>query len=145
MRKKSDRFLRELPLYILVAPAVILVGIFSYGSMAGIGIAFQEFVPTNGLFGSRWLGLDNFRTLFSLPSIFGVIRNTIFISLLKMLGGVVVPVVFALLLNEIGNKFLKRTLQTMVYLPNFMSWVILAGIFVDILSPSSGIVGRFIS
>jgi putative aldouronate transport system permease protein len=129
----------------MVAPAVIIVGLFSYGAMAGIGIAFQKFVPTNGLFGSQWIGFSNFRTLFSLPSIWGVIRNTIVISLSKMIGGIIVPVIFSLLLNEISNKYLKRTLQTMVYLPNFMSWVILAGIFVDILSPSTGIVGRIIS
>ena len=142
---KWDKFKRELPLYILVTPAVILVAIYQFGAMAGIGIAFQKFIPTKGLFGSEWIGVANFQTLFSLPNFSSVIRNTVFIALGKMLGGIIVPVTFSLLLNEIRNKFIKRGIQTMVYLPNFMSWVILAGIFVDILSPSTGIVGKAIS
>lgn len=142
---RRNRLLRELPLYALVAPAVILVAMYSYGSMTGIVIAFQKFIPTNGLFGSLWIGLQNFRTLFSLPNIWNVIRNTLLISVLKMIGGVLVPVTFALLLNELRNVYFKRVLQTMVYLPNFLSWVIMAGIFIDILSPSSGIVNQMLS
>lgn len=144
MRRK-DKVLRELPLYIMLIPAVVLVAIYSYGAMAGVGIAFQKFVPAKGLFGSKWVGFDNFNTLFSMPNIGPIIRNTVVISLLKMIGGVIVPVVFALMLNEVSKLSLKRTVQTMVYLPNFISWVILSGIFVDILSPSSGIVNMFLS
>ncbi|MDR1560467.1 MAG: ABC transporter permease subunit [Clostridiales bacterium] len=144
-KNQMRKYKREIPLYFLVAPAMILVGIYSYGAMAGIGIAFQKFVATKGLFGSEWIGLTNFKTLFALPDFLRVLRNTVFIAFFKMIGGIVVPVIFALLLNEVKNKFLKRSIQTMVYLPNFLSWVILAGIFVDILSPSTGIVGRFIA
>jgi putative aldouronate transport system permease protein len=108
--------------------------------MAGIAIAFQKFRAVNGLFGSEFVGLENFRILFSLPDTWQVIGNTIFISLCKMIGGVVVPVVFCLLLNEIAHKPSRRVFQTMVYLPNFLSWVIVAGIFIDILSPTRGIV-----
>ena len=126
----------------MLIPAVVLVAIYAYGSMVGTVIAFQKFNPTNGLFGSEWIGLENFRNLFSMPNIGSVIWNTISISLAKMIGGVIVPVTFALLLNEIQRSSVKRTFQTMVYLPNFLSWVILAGIFVDILSPSTGIVGQ---
>ena len=143
--RRKDKLLRELPLYVMLIPSVALVAIYSYGAMAGIGIAFQKFVPAKGLFGSKWVGFDNFNTLFSMPNIWPVIRNTVVISLLKMIGGVIVPVVFALLLNEVSKMALKRTVQTMVYLPNFISWVILSGIFVDILSPSSGIVNMFLS
>ncbi|MDR1538884.1 MAG: ABC transporter permease subunit [Clostridiales bacterium] len=143
--KGGNRMMRELPLYLLVLPAVVIVGIYSYGAMVGIVIAFQKFIPTKGLFGSEWIGFGNFKTLLALPNFGGVIRNTILISVFKIIGGIIVPVSFALLLNEIGNKFFKRILQTMVYLPNFMSWVILSGIFIDILSPSNGIVGKFIS
>lgn len=141
-RRRKDRLLRELPLYVMLIPAVVLVAIYAYGSMVGTVIAFQKFNPTNGLFGSEWIGLENFRNLFSMPNIGSVIWNTISISLAKMIGGVIVPVTFALLLNEIQRSSVKRTFQTMVYLPNFLSWVILAGIFVDILSPSTGIVGQ---
>jgi len=113
--------------------------------MAGIVIAFQKFILANGLFGSPWNGLDNFRTLFLMPNIWEVIRNTLVISLAKMILGIAVPVVFALLLNEVANLFLKRAFQTMVYLPNFLSWIILAGIFIQLLSPSTGIVNLALS
>lgn len=140
--QRKDKFLRELPLYVMLIPAVILVAIYSYGGMVGTVIAFQKFSPANGLFGSEWVGLQNFRNLFSMPNFWPVIRNTILISLAKMIGNIIVPVTFSLLLNEVSRSGLKRTYQTMVYLPNFLSWIILSGIFVDILSPSSGIVGR---
>ena len=138
--RRKNKLLRELPLHIMLIPALILVAIYSYGSMAGIVIAFQKFVPANGLFGSPWIGLDNFKTLFTMPNIGQIIGNTITISMAKMIGGVIVPVVFALLLNEVSNIKLKRTVQTMVYLPYFLSWIILSGILIDILSPSTGIV-----
>lgn len=140
--RSRDRLMREIPLYFMLIPAVVLVAIYSYGSMVGTVIAFQKFSPANGLFGSEWVGFENFRNLFSMPNFWPVVRNTIFISLGKMLGGIVVPVIFALLLNEIRISAVKRTFQTMVYLPNFLSWVILSGIFVDIFSPSDGIVGQ---
>ena len=136
---------REIPLYLMVIPAMILVAIYSYGPMLGLGIAFQKFIPTRGLFGSDWIGLDNFRMLFALPHTLGVIWNTIFISFMKMVGGIIVPVFFALLLNEVSQVRFKRLFQTMVYLPNFLSWVILSGILIDILSPSSGIVNKIIT
>jgi putative aldouronate transport system permease protein len=135
-----NKLLREIPLHLMLIPSIVLVFIYSYLPMAGIAIAFQRFAPANGLFGSPFVGLRNFRTLFSLPDTFQVIRNTVLISVFKMLGGVIVPVVFALMLNEIANKPARRTFQTMVYLPNFLSWIIISGIFIDILSPTRGIV-----
>jgi putative aldouronate transport system permease protein len=128
----------------MLLPSVILVGVYSYGAMAGVGIAFQRFMPALGLFGSPWVGFQNFRTLFSLPDFWQVIRNTVVLSLGKMAGGIAAPVCFALLLNEIKNTRARRTIQTMVYLPNFLSWIIVAGIFIDILSPSHGIVNQFL-
>jgi putative aldouronate transport system permease protein len=125
-------------------PSIILVGIYSYGAMAGVGIAFQRFVPAKGLFGSEWVGFQNFRTLFSLPDTWQVIGNTVFMSVLKMIGGIIAPVTFALLLNEIKSRRVQRIFQTLVYLPNFMSWIIISGIFIDILSPSRGIVNHLL-
>lgn len=143
-RKAPGKFRRELPLLIMLIPSVILVLIYSYGSMIGTVIAFQKFNIAKGLFGSRWVGFDNFRNLFSMPNIGPIIRNTVVIALGKMIGGIIVPVLFALMLNEVSKNKLKRTFQTMVYLPNFLSWVILASIFTDILSPSTGIVNHFL-
>lgn len=144
-QSRRAKRLRQLPLHIMLIPAVILVAIYSYGSMVGVVIAFQKFVPSNGLFGSPWVGLANFKTLFTMPNIWDVIRNTISISIFKMVGGVIVPVTFALMLNEVAKLSIKRTIQTMVYLPHFMSWIILSGIMIDILSPSSGIVNILIT
>ncbi len=143
--KSMAKLKREIPLYIMCLPAIIVVLIYSYGPMLGLGIAFQNFVPTKGLFGSKWVGLSNFRVLFALPDWFQVIWNTVFISFMKMVGGIVVPVFYALLLNEVTQSKFKRLFQTMVYLPNFLSWVILSGILMDILSPADGIVNRVIT
>lgn len=138
-KKRPGKWRRELPLIIMLLPAVILVAIYSYGPMIGNVIAFQKFNPTKGFFGSPWIGLNNFINLFTMPTIGQVIYNTVFIALCKMIGGVIVPVLFALLLNEVGNLTLKRTFQTMVYLPHFLSWVILAGIFSDLFSKSGSV------
>jgi len=144
--KRQDRLFRELPLYFMLLPAVVLVGIYSYGSMAGVVIAFQKFVPAKGMFGNQqWVGFQNFHTLFSMPNVWPVIRNTVIIALGKMIGGVVVPVTFALLLNEVRNLFAKRLFQTLVYLPYFLSWVILSGILINLLSPSEGFVNVLLS
>ncbi len=142
---KNSRLYRELPLYVMLIPAIIIVGIYQYGSIAGISIAFQKFVPAKGLFGSKWVGLKNFEQLFNLPDTWNVIGNTIYIALMKMILGIIIPVLFALMLNEVSKMKVKRSIQTMVYLPNFLSWVILAGIFADILSPSTGVVNQIIS
>ena len=136
--------MREFPLHLMLIPAVVLVAIYSYGSMAGVSIAFQKFNPAKGLFGSPWIGFSNFQKLFAMPNIWQVIQNTVLISMAKMAGGVLVPVTFALLLNELRHMRLKRAIQTAVYLPNFLSWVILAGLFRDILSPSSGVINQLL-
>lgn len=144
--KRKDKMLRELPLYFMLLPAVILVGIYSYGSMAGIVIAFQKFIPAKGMFGQQdWVGLKNFVTLFSMPNIWQVIQNTVIIASFKLIGGVIVPVVFALMLNEVRNILTKRVFQTLVYLPHFLSWIILSGILLNILSPSEGLVNILLS
>lgn len=143
---RKDKMLRELPLYIMLIPAVVLVFIYSYGAMAGVVIAFQKFIPAKGMFGDQqWVGWKNFQTLFSMPNIWPVIRNTVVIAFFKLIGGVIVPVTFALLLNEIRNLFTKRIFQTMVYLPHFLSWVILSGILINLLSPSEGLVNIFMT
>ncbi len=141
---KRNKRMREFPLHLMLIPAVVLVAIYSYGSMAGVSIAFQKFNPAKGLFGSPWIGFSNFQKLFAMPNIWQVIHNTVLISMAKMAGGVLVPVTFALLLNELRHIRRKRGIQTAVYLPNFLSWVILAGLFRDILSPSSGVINQLL-
>lgn len=133
---------KQLPYHIMLIPGVVLVFIFSYIPLYGLIIAFEKYNPSMG-FSSPWVGLDNFRFLFNQPNFVRTILNTLYISVFKLIGGVVVPVVVALLLNEIRQKWLKRIFQTLVYMPNFLSWVIMAGMLLDILS-SNGIVNQFL-
>jgi len=140
----NRKWVRELPLHILLIPGVIAVFIFNYIPMFGIVMAFQKFVPAKGFLGSEWVGLDNFRYIFNMPNIWNVIRNTIFISVMKIIANLIVPIIFALLLNEVRKNVFKRTVQTIIYFPHFLSWVILGGILIDVLSPTSGIVNEFL-
>ena len=112
--------------------------------MMGIVIAFQKFIPAKGISGSEWIGWDNFRYVISLPDTLKVLQNTVFIALMKIVTGLVFPLTVALLLNEILNKFVKRSIQTLIYLPHFLSWTILGGVLIDVLSPSIGIVNEIV-
>ncbi|MGG6310647.1 ABC transporter permease [Paenibacillus macerans] len=136
---------RELPLHLMILPGLILIVLFSYIPMAGVMIAFQKFIPAKGLFGDqKWIGWDNFVYVMNLPNFAQVLWNTLFISSFKLILGLVIPIIFAILLNELKNKLIKRSVQTAIYLPYFLSWVVLGGILIDILSPSGGIVNEFL-
>lgn len=117
----------------MLLPGVILIFIFSYVPLYGLVIAFEKYNPGLG-FSSPWAGLENFRYVFSQPNFVRTIWNTFYIAIFKLLGGIVVPVTVALLLNEVLHDKMKRIFQTLVYIPNFLSWVIMAGILMDILS-----------
>jgi len=127
-------------LHLMLLPAVLILAIYSYGPTLGSFIAFQDFTAAQGFLKSPWIGFDNFAFVMRMPGFFSVIWNTVYISVLKMVGLIVVPVVVSLLLNEIAHEGFKRTIQSMIYMPNFLSWVILSGTLIEILSPSSGIV-----
>ncbi|TMV45982.1 sugar ABC transporter permease [Paenibacillus mesophilus] len=126
----------------MILPGAIIVFIYHYIPMGGLVMAFQKYIPAKGIFGSEWVGLRNFAYVFSLPSTMEVFWNTLFIAMMKIVAGLVAPIATALLLNEIGKAAFKRTVQTLVYLPHFLSWTILAGILIDILSPGQGIVNK---
>lgn len=113
--------------------------------MFGLVMAFQDYSPLRGVWNSDWVGLNNFRYLFSLPHMGSVLWNTVFISFMKIIASLIVPVTVALLLNEIRNPKFKRSVQTMIYFPYFISWTILAGILLEILSPSTGIINKILS
>jgi len=132
---------REFPLHIMMIPGVIMLLIFNYIPMGGIVIAFQKYNVAKGLFGNQqWYGLQNFTYVFSLPNIWRVFFNTLEIAVMKIIAGTFVPITVALMLNECRKVSFKRTVQTMVYFPYFISWIILSGILLDLLSPSTGIV-----
>ena len=103
----------------MLLPAVILTILFSYIPMLGIVIAFQKFIPAKGIFKSEWVGFDNFVYMVTLPDTFQVLFNTVFIAFMKIAVFIIVPVAFALLLNEIGKDLFKKAIQTLVYLPAF--------------------------
>ena len=140
----DPRLKLEIPLHLMIFPAVVLLFIFNYLPMVGNIMAFQKFNPVLGFLKSQWVGLENFRYVFALPETLPAIRNTLVIAFSKMILGILVPLVFALLLNEVRNKLFRGSIQTIVNFPHFLSWVILSGILLDILSPSEGMVNAAI-
>lgn len=143
--KKRGRLRRELPFHLMLFPAVVITFIFKYIPFAGILMAFEDYTPLKGMFDQKWVGMENYRYLFSLPGFGSVIWNTIYIAVMKMIGNLIFPVLVALLLNEVHAKRYKKTVQTVLYLPHFISWAALAGIFIDILSPSGGVVNQILN
>jgi len=139
---KSKPWKKHLPLHLMLVPGIVLLILFHYIPMAGIVIAFQNFIPAKGFFDSKWVGWDNFRFMLEMPGIGQVLWNTIYIAFLKIIFGQIAPIVTALLLNEVRKSSIKRSVQTLVYLPHFLSWVILGGILIDLLSPSHGLLNE---
>lgn len=136
---------KQLPLYLMILPGFVLLVLFSYLPMFGITIAFQKFIPAKGIFGpQQWIGFANFEYVMKLPNFFNVVRNTVTIALWKILLGLIVPMSIAILINEVQQARLKKSIQTVIYLPHFLSWVVLGGIFIDMLSPTDGLVNRLI-
>ncbi|MFD2114569.1 ABC transporter permease [Paenibacillus yanchengensis] len=118
----------------MLLPGSILLFIFTIIPLFGVVIAFQKYVPGKLIWDQRWVGFDNFAFMFQLPDSKQVFINTLVIAIVKIVLGVIVPVIFALLLHEIQGRIFKKWVQTIVYLPHFLSWVILAGILINIFS-----------
>ncbi len=134
-KEKKKWFSRDQLFFLgMILPGIIFILIFSYGPMFGLLMAFQDYVPAKGVLGSEFVGFEHFRYLFSLPDIFLVTKNTIFIAFWKIVFNTIVPILFAILLNEVRVKWMKRSIQTIVYLPHFLSWVILASVVVNLFS-----------
>lgn len=143
LRKKDGfikGFIKQIDLQLLVIPSIIHIIIFSYIPMYGIIMAFQEFQLGDFPGMSRWVGFLHFKRLFLDPNFTTVLRNTVVISLLKMLINFPVPIIFAVMLNEIAHKNLKRGIQTISYLPHFISWVVGATLLFDFFSVDNGAV-----
>lgn len=139
MKKKKSFNVKNLwQYYAMLIPGVVLTFIFSYIPLYGVIIAFEKYNVGKG-FASPWVGLENFRYLFSQPTFTRTIWNTLYISVWKLALGIVVPVTIAVLLNEMRSEKLKRFYQTLIYIPNFLSWIIMAGVLMDILSSTGAI------
>lgn len=133
-KKRKSSWSTQAYYHAMMIPGIIFLIIFSYVPMAGLVMAFQNFVPAKGFFRSEWVGLQQFRNLFASKDIYLLIRNTVVISLGKIIIGTIVAIAFAILLNEIRHQWLKKGVQTIVYLPHFLSWVILATVVSNIFS-----------
>jgi len=132
--------------YLMLVPGIIYFIIFHYFPMAGLVIAFKEYNFAGGIFGSRWAEptiLKWFNMVFTSSTFWQVLKNTIIISTLKLIFSFPAPILLALLINEIRRMGFKRTIQTVVYLPHFISWVVIGGIMISLLSSSSGIMNLF--
>ncbi|MDL2232580.1 ABC transporter permease subunit [Ruminococcaceae bacterium OttesenSCG-928-L11] len=125
-------------LVILFLPALVYYVIFHYAPLYGVQIAFKDYIFRLGINDSPWIGLENFRMLFAMKSFREVFSNTLIISFYKLLFNFPAPILFAILLSEIRFPRFKKAVQTISYLPHFVSWVILGGIFLQFLSPSTG-------
>ncbi len=135
---------RDWDLYVMVGAALGFLLVFRYLPMGGLVMAFQEFDIFEGFASSPWVGLQNFRNLFASSEFPNVFRNTLIISWLKILFFFPIPIVVALMLNEVGHAGFKRTVQTIIYLPHFLSWVIVAGLMFDLFA-NTGVVNQIIT
>ena len=125
---------RAWPLYVMIVPGIFFVLLFRYYPMYGVVIAFQDYSPAKGFLNSPWIGWWNFEFFFSQPDFGRIFSNTLIISVSKIVLDQVGAIILAILLNEARHLFFRRSIQTMIYLPHFLSWIVLGGILLDILS-----------
>jgi len=135
---------KNLDLYLLLIPGLIFIIIFRYTPMYGLVIAFQDYNIFEGVKGSQWVGLQQFEKLFHSAQFLQVLTNTLLISIYKIVILFPIPIFIAVVLNEIRSMFFKRSVQTIIYLPHFLSWVIVSGLVINVLSPSTGIINNVI-
>lgn len=133
---------RQWPLYLMVLPGVIYFILFKYIPLFGSVIAFQDYRIARGIFGSKWVGLKHFYTFFTYHDLRKILTNTLILATYTLIFNFPAPIILAFLFNEIKNKYFKRTIQTLSYLPHFFSWVVISGLTFDVLS-KTGIVNSF--
>jgi len=145
MNKKRKLNSNQLIFHLMVWIPLLFIIIFNYIPMiTGFSVAFKDYKPGFGIIDSPWVGLKHFQKIFSTADTIRALRNTLIIAVMKIIANLIIPVVFALLLNEVRIKWFKRFTQTITYLPYFLSWIILAGILTNILKTDGGLVNRFI-
>ncbi|QHQ35413.1 ABC transporter permease [Algicella marina] len=144
MQRVGDHLKREWQLYLMLIPTILWLAIFLYKPMYGLQIAFKDYSIFRGVAGSPWIGFEHFQTLFGNDQFLRALRNTIIISFYGLIFGFPMPILLALMFNEILRQTFKKTAQTIVYLPHFVSSVIIAGIVITAFSPSAGIVNTML-
>ncbi|OAS83149.1 sugar ABC transporter permease [Metabacillus litoralis] len=140
--RKSRKILQNWQLYIFVLPAFLYFLIFHYIPMYGVQIAFKNFIPTLGIWGSEWVGFEHFTRFFESYYFWDLIKNTLGISVYELIVGFPLPIILALALNEVKDSFFKRTVQTVTYAPHFISVVVMSGMIIAFLSPATGIINH---
>ncbi|TMV46885.1 sugar ABC transporter permease [Paenibacillus mesophilus] len=135
---------KDWDLYVALIPGIAFILLFKYTPMYGIVIAFKDFNIFDGLAASPWVGFKHFEKLFASDSFMHVFQNTLIISFYKLFFLFPLPIIVAILLNELKNMAFKRGVQTVIYLPHFLSWVIVSGLFIDLLSTNGGLVNKII-
>lgn len=143
VQRKKKNWQKDWQLHLMILPGLLFILIFKYMPLGGITIAFKEFLPGKGIWGSSWVGLENFEYMLALPDTKRVMWNTLFIAAAKILINFPVPIIISILLNEVKNHRFKRSVQTIIYLPYFISWVILAGIIQDLFA-KEGLINQFL-
>lgn len=131
-------------LYILLLPAIIYLLIFHYAPIYGLQIAFKDFIPSLGIAGSKWVGLKHFNYFVSSPQFFILVRNTILLSVSSLICSFPLPILLALMLNETKSVWFKKAVQNITYAPHFISTVVLCGMVIVFLSPSSGVINSLL-
>ncbi|MCR2807545.1 ABC transporter permease [Paenibacillus soyae] len=144
LKQIKANLIKDRYLYLLLIPFLAWYIIFAYKPMYGLQIAFKDFSVYKGIAASPWVGLENFETFFRSPYFLRLLKNTLLLSLYQLLFAFPVPIILALLLNEIKNGIFKKTVQTFTYLPHFISVVVVAGIVTNFLAPSNGIINILI-
>lgn len=142
--QRRRKWKQNIPLIVMFVPVIAFYLIFKYAPMVGVIVAFKSYNFAEGIFGSPWVGLKNFNMLFSNPKSLLIIRNTLVLSLLNIAVGFPFPIMLAIMLNEVKKIWFKKTVQTLVFMPHFLSWVIVGGIVVTIFSQESGAINHWI-
>lgn len=137
-------FMKKRYLYLMLLPGILYFLIFNYAPMYGVLIAFKDFNFKRGIMGSDWIGLENFRYMFQLDNFYSVFRNSMVLSLCRIAFTFPIPILLALFLNDVKNVKFQKTLQTLFYLPHFVSWVVIGSILVNFLSPTNGVINNII-
>ncbi|WP_040952022.1 ABC transporter permease [Gorillibacterium massiliense] len=140
-----NTFKRDHQLWLMIIPAIAVILIFNYIPMYGIQLAFRDYDFSKGLTGGQWRGLFYFKQFFDSYLFWDLMRNTVTISLATILLGFPAPIILALLINQLAGKRIKKILQTTVYMPHFISVVVMVGMLVVLLSPNTGVIGRLIT
>lgn len=143
-RALRKRTWQDWDLYVMLVPGIIFFLLFRYLPMWGIVISFQDYNPFGGIWKSEWVGFEHFRNLLNYDGFWQLFRNSIVLSLLNLVFYFPMPIIIALMLNEVRKKYFKNTIQSIIYMPHFISWVVVAGITVLLFGTQEGIVNDFI-